>query len=555
VRAAPAAQGRGALELNPGAVARPQPERYLGSAPVIGRARIRMTETKQSGASEPLAAPTMAPDLELEQRVQRFGFRGRALRHHAARGTLVNAAYMIGVSALGLVKGFIMAGFLTRADYGLFGVLMVSLGTLQWLKQVGIGDKYVQQDEEDQEVAFQKAFTMEAFVTAGLVVLMLAVLPLVAVIYNAPKAIIPGLAVIATVPAGLFQMPINVHYRRMDFLRQRILQSIEPVVGFVVSIALAIAGAGYWALILGILVGMWAAALGAVWRSPFRLRLRYAPGTLRSYFSFSWPLFIAMFASMVIAQGSVLMTNAHLGLAGAGVITLAAVVTQFTQRVDYMITGSLYPAICAVKDRLDLLQESFVKSNRLALMWGMPFGFGLTLFASDLVHFGLGEEWRPAVVVLQVYGVTAALGMVGFNWDAYFRAVGNTRPIAIDSVAAAVVFLGSGIPLLIAFGLPGFAAAVAIQAVVDMALRAWYLGRLFHGLRYVAHALRSIAPTLPAVAAVLLARLIEPGGRSLGVAVGELVLYVGLTIVFTLVFEGRLLREVLGYLRRAPALA
>jgi O-antigen/teichoic acid export membrane protein len=249
------------------------------------------------------------------------------------------------------------------------------------------------------------------------------------------------------------------------------------------------------------------------------------------------------------------MTNAHLGLAAVGVVTLAALVTQFTQRVDYLITGTLYPAICAVRDRLDLLQESFVKSNRLALMWGMPFGIGLTLFAADLVAYGLGDQWKPAVVVLQVYGVTAALGMVAFNWDAYFRAVGNTRPIAVDSVLAAVVFLGTGIPLLIAYGLPGFAAAVVIQAVVDFACRAWYLSRLFHGFRYVGHALRSIAPTIPAVAAVLLVRLVEPGHRSLAWAVGELILYLALTGLFTLLFEGRLLREAVGYLRRSPEMA
>ena len=40
------------------------------------------------------------------------------------------------------------------------------------------------------------------------------------------------------------------------------------------------------------------------------------------------------------------------------------------------MTNTLYPAICAVRDRKDVLFEAFVKSNRLALMWALPFGFG-----------------------------------------------------------------------------------------------------------------------------------------------------------------------------------
>jgi len=59
--------------------------------------------------------------------------------------------------------------------------------------------------------------------------------------------------------------------------------------------------------------------------------------------------------------------------------------SQLTDRLDAIITQTLYPAVCAVADRTELLFETFVKSNRLALMWAMPFGLGLALFAPDLV--------------------------------------------------------------------------------------------------------------------------------------------------------------------------
>jgi predicted SnoaL-like aldol condensation-catalyzing enzyme len=69
---------------------------------------------------------------------------GRGLRQHAARGALINTAFMVALSLLGFVRGFLLAHFLTRADYGVWGILVVSLGTIIWLKQVGIGDKYIQ---------------------------------------------------------------------------------------------------------------------------------------------------------------------------------------------------------------------------------------------------------------------------------------------------------------------------------------------------------------------------------------------------------------------------
>jgi O-antigen/teichoic acid export membrane protein len=261
-------------------------------------------------------------------------------------------------------------------------------------------------------------------------------------------------------------------------------------------------------------------------------------------------------ASAVIAQSAIISTDAKLGLAGAGVVTLAGTIAQFTERVDTIVTGTLYPAICAMQERTALLHESFVKSNRLALVWAMPFGIGLTLFAADLVHFGIGERWRPAVVVLQVYGVTAAIGHVGFNWDAYFRARADSRPVAVVGLLTMVAFLATGLPLLIAYGLPGLAAGVAAQALANLMARLWYLRRLFRGFAIAGHAARAIAPTLPAAAVILLTRLLETGSRTALVAVAELAAFALCTAGTTLIFEGTLLREAVGYLRaRAPQAA
>ena len=68
---------------------------------------------------------------------------------------------------LGLLRRLAVAAFLTREEFGLWGILLATLITLVWLKQVGIGDKYIQQDEPDQELAFQKAFTLELALSIG----------------------------------------------------------------------------------------------------------------------------------------------------------------------------------------------------------------------------------------------------------------------------------------------------------------------------------------------------------------------------------------------------
>ena len=357
------------------------------------------------------------------------------------------------------------------------------------------------------------------------------------------------LVFIVALAASALQAPLWIHYRRMDFVRQRSLQAVEPVLAFVVTVGLAVAGAGYWSLVIGVAVGAIAAAVAALATSPLPVKVRFERHSLRQYASFSWPLFVAAAASLVIAQTSILVGNEVLGLSGVGIIALAASVSNYVNRVDQMVTEALYPAICAVRDRLDLLFESFVKSNRLALMWGLPFGVGLALFAPDLVRYGLGEQWQPGVRLIQAFGIIAGIGHIGFNWDAFYRARGQTRPIAVWSVLCMVAFLAAAIPLLVEDGLDGLAIGMTIMAAVSLGVRLWYLGQLFPGLAILRHIARALAPTVPAVAVVLLLRLVDGDHRTAAAAVAELVAYLVVTAAATFVLERALLREVLGYLR------
>jgi O-antigen/teichoic acid export membrane protein len=506
-----------------------------------------MPRLSASDSAPATAPPPSGADLAAAE--GRFDVRDGGLRRHTARGTIVNAVFLTGVSSLGFLKGLVVAAFLTRTDYGVWGILLVGLGTLAWLKEVGISDKYVQQAEGDQRLAFQKALTLELMFSGALFALMLAVVPLLALIYD--QIVAPGLVLTLIVPAISFQIPLAVFYRRMEFVRQRTLQAFDPIVAFVLTVGLAVAGAGYWSFVIGAVAGAWAAALAA-WRAcPYPLRLRYERGTALQYVGFSWPLLAASLGGMIVAQGGILIGNAYVGLAGVGAIALAANIIQLAQRVDAIVTGTLYPAICAVRERTDLLFESFVKSNRLAVMWGMPFGLAVALFAGDLIEFGIGERWRPALFLLQVFGLAAAINQVGFNWDAYFRARGDTRPIAVVHLLAAAVFIAACIPLTAAEGLDGFALAMGISTLALLAGRAYFLTRLFKGFDMARHLARALAPSVPAVGAVLALRLAESGERTLGLALGELALYLALTALATWVFERNLLREVLGYLRSA----
>ena len=423
-------------------------------------------------------------------------------------------------------------------------MLAAALGTLLWLKQVGIGDKYVQQQEADQERAFHVAFTLELALSGLFLALVVAVVPVMTLVYGEPELLAPGLAASLAIAGAALQTPIWPYYRAMDFFRQRTLQAVDPLLSFVVTVALAVAGAGYWALVIGMLAGSFGGAATAVAFSPYPLRLRWEAGRLREYASFSWPLLVASFAGVVIAQSATLVAEFSTGLAGVGAVALASSIVAYTGRVDQIVTQTLYPAICRVVDRRAALTEAFEKSNRLALCFGIPFGVGLALFAEPLIDDVLGERWRPALGLVQTFALIAAADQLGFNWTAFYRALGRTRPIAVANVVAAVVFVAVAIPLLLAEGLDGLAIGMAVTTAAALALRTLFVRRLFPEVPLGSIALRAALPAALGAAVVLAAD---------GPAVAELAVFVALVAAATWALQGGLLREAAGYLARRSA--
>ncbi len=474
------------------------------------------------------------------------------LRVRTAQGVLVNTAFRIGLAVIGLARNVAFAAFLTTEQYGLWGLVLTTLITIAFLKQIGISDKFVQQREPDQEAAFQKAFTLELAYSGIFYVIAVVAIPIYAyVIYGQPDALLPALALSLSLLVSAFQSPIWVFYRRMEYARQRSLEAIDPVVTTVATLALLVAGGGIWALVIGSLIGSASSAVVAIAVSPYRLRWRFERATLSEYVSFSWPLLINGIGSLAIVQGALIIGNAAIGIAAVGVIGLAGNVAAFGTRIETLLNNTLYPAVAARRENLDLLRETFEKANRISLMWALPFGFALTLFAGDFVHLALGSEWEPAVPLLRVFGLIFGFATVAAAWSTMYQARGNTKPLATMTVVTTAVFFVVTAPLMVTVGTMGYAYGMAAATVAQLITRDYYLRRLFPGFHLVRHTIRSLLPSVLPIAGVLALRLAGPDGYSTVRFAVELALYVVLTIAATAFFERTLLREALGYLRAA----
>src|SRR5207248_10171962 len=246
---------------------------------------------------------------------------------------------------------------------------------------------------------------------------------------------------------------------------------------------------------------------------PHRLRLRFGPSAPKRYLRFSWPVFVSSGALLVVQQGQILAFKLNGGLAAAGYITLAFTLTRYADRADQIVTTTSYAAICVVRDRFWTLLEIFVKSNRVGLMWVLPFCVGIVLFAPDLVRFVLGEhKWHPAVLLLQGLAGAAAIQQLGYNWFSFYRARGDSTRQAVESAVMVATFLGFAVPALFIWGPGGFVAGRIPSAAIVLAVRRHYVIRLLPRAPLLVLGLRGAAPVAAAALVALGVRALARQG-------------------------------------------
>ncbi|HYH58121.1 MAG TPA: oligosaccharide flippase family protein [Thermoleophilaceae bacterium] len=481
---------------------------------------------------------------------QRLGFPETELRGRTARGAVLNGVFMGGTQLLALAQGLIATAILGPAGIGLYGVVSITAMSVVELKRIGVDEGFVQQTEADQEAEFQKAFTVELML-AGIAAAVIALLaPIVAWAYGDWRLFALTLAVAYLPVAFALQAPGWVFFRRMDFLRVRTLQAIVPVVSFVVAVPLLVADVGVWSLVIGPFVASVVAVVVAIRMSPYPLAIRFDREAVGRYARFSWPIFVSSAALLAVQQGQLLAFDIEGGLEAVGFITLALLLTRYADRADQVVTTTIYPAICAIRDRVPTLEDLFVKSGRLTLMWVGTFCAGLVLFAPDLVEFVVGDEWEPAVILIQGLAVAAALQQIGYSWFAFYRARGDSRPQAVESAVMVAAFAVLAVPALFVWGAEEFAWARVVAVLPVLLVRGVYVRRLLPGVSLPLLALRAAAPVLLGVAAALALRLSWDGAREGWQAGAEIAVWVAATAAATYALERPLLRELRASLRR-----
>ncbi len=308
-----------------------------------------------------------------------------------------------GAQGIQFIITIILARLLTPGEYGIVGLIMIFITIANTFVQNGFGTALIQKTEADQ-TDFSSVFYFEMILAAAMYAVLWLAAPLIASYYRIDVLtdIVRVLSVVLF-PGAVISVQTAYVSRKMEFRGLFISTLIASAISGVVSIGMAWAGCGVWAMAgqqIAYYVSLMVVLFVAV---SWRPALLWSFARLRQMFSFGWKLLCASLLDTVFNNlyglfiGKI-YNEELLGSYSRG--------EQFPKLIasnlGTAIQSVLLPAFASRQNETGTVRQMMRRAIRLSAFAVMPMLMGLFATADSLVLLLLGEEWMVCVPFLRI---------------------------------------------------------------------------------------------------------------------------------------------------------
>jgi O-antigen/teichoic acid export membrane protein len=289
-----------------------------------------------------------------------------------------------------------------------------------------------------------------------------------------------------------------IEFRRsLAFDKEFKIQIIPRLAALAVTIPAAFVWHSYWALAAGIVSTKTLTVILSYVMHPYRPRLGVAG--MAQIFGFSFWEWMIGLLSLLGGRADTLIIGRLLGAGSVGVYGVGGEIASLpSSEIVAPLCRALFSGFVA--ERREGTDGSATLLRVLAVMalLTFPLSVGLSLVAYPVIKIGFGVDWLAAVPLVQVLGVSSAIGMFSAAGVALFSAHAWLRTILWITAIATTLRITLLLLLIPKYGLLGGACAAAVVGVVQETV---YLGIAMRRLRIrVLAVLASVFRPLMAVA-------------------------------------------------------
>ena len=390
-----------------------------------------------------------------------------SLSQRTIRGGIWVFAIRIASRLFGLVRTVILARLLAPKDFGLMGIALLAIATLDTLSQTGFNIALIQKKRNTEEY-LDTAWTVQVIRGIVLCGILLAAAPLLAAFFDTPKAaaIIRVIAV-AELIKSITNIGVVYFQKELEFNKMFVYQLSATVADLSVAISAALILRSVWALVFGLLARHFVSCIISYVIHPFRPRVKMDLRKSRELFDFGKWIFVSSILLFLITKGDDIFVGKLLGVTALGLYQMAYMLSNLpATEITHVISRVTFPAYSKLQDDLPKLREAYIKVLQLTAFISIPIAGGIFVLAPDFTQIFLGGKWMPIVPTMQALCIFGAIRSINATLGPIFEGVGkpeiSTKLQFIQLILLAILIY----PLSIRWGMLGVSLALIFSILI-----------------------------------------------------------------------------------------
>lgn len=397
---------------------------------------------------------------------------------HTVRGGAVTILAHGLKFAVGIFATAILARLLTPQDYGLIGMVAVATNFVSMLKDLGLSYPTVQRAEIDFE-QINTLFWVNLGMSVALVAIMIALAPALSWFYGDPRlTMIAVVMAIGFLFGGLAVQHEALLRRQMRFFTLSAIAFSSMLVGYIVGIALAWYGAGYWSLVFSQLALLGTSAIGMLTLCGWRPGLPRWHSGAKSMLTFGGQVTGYSIINYLSKNLDNLLIGKFWGAQNLGLFSKAGqLVALPSDQIDEPLATVAVPVLSRLEDSPERYRRVYFRMLEKVMLLAMPAITLVIVSADSVVQLVLGSQWTGASRIVFFLGIAAFFQPVLNTMGWLFLSQGRSREMLQWSMISAPISIASilcGLP----WGPVGVAASYSLTRVVIVnPLVYWMMGR------------------------------------------------------------------------------
>jgi O-antigen/teichoic acid export membrane protein len=406
------------------------------------------------------------------------------------RGGFWVFGFSITQEILALARLVILARLLSPHDFGLGGIAVLVLGTVDTFSQTGFDSALIQK-KADTGSYLDTAWTVGILRGVAVFAVVYLIAPYGAAFFRTPGATVLIRVIGLSALARSFTSIGVVQFRKdLQFDRQFAWQFTGRLADFTIAVVAAFAFRNALALVLAFVAGDVAKLVASYVLHPYRPRFAIDWAKARELFGFGkWLLGLGIVA-FVLFQGDNALVGRVVGTTLLGFYQLARRVSYVpASEIAHVISAVTFPAYSKIQDDRAKLKEAYLMVLEVTSLAALPLAGLILALTPDITSLFFGTKWLPAVPAMRLLAVWGALSAIAATADPALMAVGKPRSLtkyqAVQLLSLALVIY----PATVRWSIAGTSFALVLAAILPcyLALRkvagttgcgAWSMARM-----------------------------------------------------------------------------